>query len=139
MLDPPPQLGVLEVLGEAGQVETQRGRDLEQGVPVERGLKGIERVVHVPEAALAARRLGAHRHQGRARVGGLVREVPEGIDHPLAKGLAEAFQHGSKGAAVGAEIVTVDDDVDPAAAGAPAADVIAAPIDRTNKPVVCWV
>ncbi len=136
LLDLPPQLRVLEVPGETGHVEVQRGGDLEQSVAVERRLVGVERVVHVPEAALAARRLGADRHQGRTRVGALVREMPEGVDHPLAERLAQALQHGPQSAAVRAEIVAVDHDHDTAAACAAATDMIAAAVDRTEKPVV---
>ncbi len=92
--------------------------------------------MHVPEPTLAARRLGADRYQGRARVGALVREVPEGVGHPLAERLAQALQDGAKAAAIGAEIVAVENHRDRPAARAPAADVIATPVDRTEKLVV---
>lgn len=142
----PPQGGILQVALEALHIEAERSRDLAQGLLVDRRLARVERVVHFPEAPLAAGGLRPDGHELGARVGALVRKMPEYVDHALAQRAPQALEHVPQPPAVGAKVVTVNEDREQTARGITATDVVLSWIDRPQEPMFaswrahgwCW-
>ena len=65
----------------------------------------------------------------------LVRKMAEDDTQALAERLAQLREDGTQPAAIGAQIIAIDDDADDAVGGIAAAHMIAPAIDRPQKPV----
>ncbi len=117
--------GVVAAVGvEARDVESEPLRARPQVRILEPALVGEQRLVHLPEGALPARRLGRAGRRERARMGAADGEVAE---HDAQRQVAQAQLEGGAERAL---VVAVDDHQRP---GVRAADVLPGPDGRERR------
>src|SRR6185437_384240 len=133
LIDTLPQRGLAAVTLETVHVETERGCNLEQGALIDWRLATVERIVHLPVAALAAGGFRTDRQELRAGMGALIRKMPEHVDHALGERGPQSIEHEPQTTAIGAEKITVNEDRQRPRARLAAADMVPSWIDRPKE------